>query len=104
MGLTDRLRHFSMGNISQKVKDQEKARKTPRYLSFGDGVEHSRPIYKCVYCGGPMFPSRVHGDGTIQATCTMYGCPGNQDTPEIYISAKRKMDDKLEMRNGTWTR
>lgn len=89
------------------VKDRldmvEKSKKDlPTTFQFGDGIEHERPIARCVYCGQPSFEIKRKADGSSIASCNTPACFGNQNTPEIYITAKRKMDDKLQVRNGVW--
>lgn len=81
---------------------EEAKKKLPSKFQFGDGIEHRMPIARCVYCGQPAFEIKRHWDGSSTASCNTPACLGNQDTPEIYVEAKRKMDDKLRLRNGVW--
>ena len=81
---------------------EKSKKKLPSKFKFGDGYEHRLPIARCVYCGQPAFEIKHRADGSSIASCNTPACFGNQDTPEIYVSAKRKMDSKLQVRNGVW--
>lgn len=83
----------------------EKSKKDlPSVYQFGDAMEHRLPIARCVYCGQPAFEIKRKADGSSIASCNTPACFGNQNTPEIYVTAKRKMDEKLQVRNGVWVK
>lgn len=92
---------------ADRLEEIERSKKAlPLKFSFGDGVEHRVPIARCLYCGQPMFEIKRKANGDSIASCNTPDCLGNQNTKvsDIWLTAKRKMDDKLGIRDGVWVK
>lgn len=85
---------------------QKSKKELPSVHRFGDGVEHRTPIAKCVYCGQAMFEIKLKANGDSIASCPTPDCLGNQNTKvdPYWFSLKKKMDDRICVRNGVWTK
>jgi len=96
--------------IEERLEINRKANKDtprPKHLDFTDTMHNEKTLYRCVYCNKPMFEvGRKDGGRTLIGSCATEKCPGNQNTKisPYWLSLKRKQDDKLEIRNGVWTR